>query len=105
MRWLLPLLFAGSALAAESPREIDPNTKIQGGADVRGSSSSAGAGEQTQERSDAEKPPLSSPHGVHTPEKRDSGDAEKDKTISERKPQEREREEASRGESKSAPQQ
>jgi hypothetical protein len=92
MRWLLPLLFAGSALAADSPREIDPNTRIQGGADA-------------ENKIDAEKPPLSTPRSVHTPEKRDSGEADKDKTISERKPQEREREEASRGESKSAPQQ
>jgi hypothetical protein len=94
MRWLLPLLFAGSALAAESPREIDPNTKIEGGA-------------QTENRHEAEKPPLSAPQTVHTPEKRDRdrSDVEKDKAISERKPQERSREDASRGETRSAPQQ
>jgi hypothetical protein len=65
----------GSALAAETPREIDPNTKIQGGADVSGSGSSAGASEQ-RKNTDEEKPR-----------------AEKDKPISERKPQERGREE------------
>ena len=95
MKRILTLLVAGLAFAAtaqERPAEIDPNTKIQGGA-------------HTEERTEAEKPPLSSPQTVRTPEKRDSGDADKDKAISERKPQEREREEASRGESKSAPQQ
>ncbi len=94
MRWLLPLLLlVGPALAAEPSREIDPNTKIQGGAD-------------TEERTEAEKPPLSAPRNARTPEKRESSDsAEKDKTISERKPQEREREGASRGETRSAPQQ
>ena len=94
MRWLLPLLFVGSALAAESPREIDPNTRIEGGA-------------QTENRNEAEKPPLSAPPTVPAPEKRDSdrSDADKDKAISERKPQEREREDASRGETRNAPQQ
>jgi hypothetical protein len=94
MRWLLPLLlfFVGSALAAEPSREIDPNTKIQGGAD-------------TEERTEAEKRPLSEPRTTRIPEKRDNSDAEKDKAISERKPQEREREDASRGETRNAPQQ
>jgi hypothetical protein len=92
MRWLLTFLFIGSALAAESPREIDPNTKIQGGAD-------------TEERTEAEKRPLSEPRTARTPEKRDSSEPDKDKTISERKPQEREREDASRGDTRSAPQQ
>ena len=70
---LLPL----SALAAEKPIDVDPNTKIQGGADVRGSGANAGAGANTEERKkeDAE---------IQKQEK------DKDKPTSERKPREAE---------------
>ena len=37
-------LLSSAAFAAQPPLEIDPNTRIQGGADVRGSGAAAGAG-------------------------------------------------------------
>jgi hypothetical protein len=69
---LLPL----SALAADKPIDIDPNTKIQGGADVRGSGANAGTGANVEEpkKEDAE----------IKPKEKD----EKDKPTSERKPRE-----------------
>ena len=108
MKKLIALFVAGLAFAAtaqERPGEIDPNTKIQGGADVRGSGASAGAGAQTESRTEAEKPPFSAPPAVHSPERIDRSDAAKDKPISERKPQERAREDASQGETAKKPQQ
>jgi hypothetical protein len=69
---LLPL----SALAADKPIDIDPNTKIQGGADVRGSGANAGSGANVEEpkKEDAE---------IKAKEKE-----EKDKPTSERRPRE-----------------
>jgi len=68
--------------------EIDPNTRIQGGADVRGSGANAGATAAPETRIE-DKIPV------------DKRAAEKDKPISERKPQEpeqeREREEPAKG--------
>jgi hypothetical protein len=93
------------AMGAERPVEIDPNTKIQGGADVRGSGANAGAGAQSDNRNrietdksriePAEEPRIHERGNVAGPDK--SG-PEKEKPISERKPQERELEEASKGE-------
>ena len=78
MRSLLFLvLFPLAAIAADKPVEIDPNTKIQGGADVRGSGANAGAGANTEERKkeDAE---------IQAQEQK----RQKDKPTSERKPRE-----------------
>jgi hypothetical protein len=87
--------FALAAAAAEPRIEIDPNTKIQGGADVRSSGANAGAGAQSDDKIES-KPRLEEERGnVAGPDK--SG-PEKDKPISERKPQEREPEDAARGE-------
>jgi len=79
--------FAFAAAAAEPKVEIDPNTKIEGGADVRSSGANAGAGVQPtdiKEQKPAERA-------------QDKGSDDKDKPISERKPQEREPENASKG--------
>ena len=71
---LLPL----SVLAAEKPVDVDPNTKIQGGADVRGSGANAGSGANVEEpkKADAEIKPTEK--------------EEKDKPTTERKPREAE---------------
>jgi len=84
------LLFVGlSALAfgvaaAEPKVEIDPNTKIEGGADARSSGANAGASAQSNDIKEQKPGPGES-------------NEEKDKPISERKPQEREPENASKG--------
>jgi hypothetical protein len=99
MRRFFALVLAAfplAALGAERPVEIDPNTRIQGGADVRGSGANAGAGAQTDNRIETDKSAV----GETGPDK--SG-PEKEKPISERKPQEREAEEASKGETAAPP--
>ena len=91
MRTLAGLLFLGllmPALAQDRRVEVDPNTKIEGGADVRGSGANAGAGAQPDNRSESRTGNVAGP---------DRPDPEKDKPTSERKPQEREREEAAKG--------
>jgi hypothetical protein len=111
MRLLFALLLgmcSFAAFPAESPVDIDPNTKTQGGADVRGSGANAGAGAQTDNRIETEKsqaepadePRIHERGNVAGPDK--SG-PEKDKPVSERKPQEREREGASKGETATTP--
>jgi hypothetical protein len=85
---LLLLALCLPAVAQERRVEVDPNTKIEGGADVRGSGANAGAGAQPDNRSESKTGNVAGP---------DRPDAEKDKPISERKPQEREREEAAKG--------
>ena len=75
------LTLAGLALAApreEARVEVDPNTKIEGGADVHGSGAAA-AGTTTPADEKEQKNPAK-------PEEREP---EKDKPTSERKPQER----------------
>ena len=86
MRWiaLLVSMLAHAALAQERPpADIDPNTKTQGGADVRGSGANAG------EKAEPEKARVEE-------ERREA----KDKPVAERKPREqpRETEEAAKGE-------
>lgn len=71
-----------NAGAQERPPDVDPNTKIEGGADLRGSGAEAGASAVPHDKNDK---------NMTQPEKRDP---EKDKPISERRPQERERQEA-----------
>ena len=93
MKALAGLLFLGlvmPAVAQDRRIEVDPNTKIEGGADVRGSGANAGAGAQPDNKNGSKTGNVAGPPRP---------DPERDKPISERKPQEREREEAARGES------
>ena len=79
------LLAAGPALAQQKPIDIDPNTKTEGGADVRESGARAGARiEDKMERDNR---------------RIDADSAEKDKPVTARKPREEERpsEEAAKG--------
>jgi hypothetical protein len=93
------LAFSLTVLAQPRPIEIDPNTKIEGGADVRESGGNAGAGAhsdnkpQAGERTESE-PRLDERGDVARPEKTDPL---KDKPVSEREPQQRDREEGARG--------
>jgi hypothetical protein len=103
MRTLAGIMLVALAhcAAAQDRVEIDPNTRIQGGADLRGSGANAGAGAQPDSAQPAQ------PEGkLETParvEERgsvagpDRIDPDKDKPISARKPQEREREDAAQG--------
>ena len=79
------MAFVLPAIAQDRRVDIDPNTRIQGGADVRGSGANAGASADAQSDKNEK---------VERPEK---SEPEKDKPISERKPQERAPEDASRG--------
>jgi len=94
---MVMLTLAGPALAApgQEPRgevgaeprlEVDPNTKIEGGADVHGSGAAA-AGTTTPADEKDQKNPAK-------PEQREP---EKDKPTSERRPQEREGEKRESG--------
>ncbi|HWM42082.1 MAG TPA: hypothetical protein VNP36_06560 [Burkholderiales bacterium] len=90
MRAVVGLICVGvvlTALAQEQERrlEIDPNTKIEGGADVRGSGANAGASARPDSKIEDK-----------TPVDERKQEVEKDKPISERKPQEREPEEGAR---------
>ncbi|HEX5768958.1 MAG TPA: hypothetical protein VFX94_12040 [Burkholderiales bacterium] len=90
MQKLLALALALSlqpAMATAPPVEIDPNTRIQGGADPRGSGAAAGAGTPRDSKMDSD--PRIEPPGHNAP-RPDRADTDKDKPISERKPQERE---------------
>ena len=72
---LLPL----SALAAEKPIDVDPNTKIQGGADLRGDSANAGASAPTTAEAKKEDAEI---------QKNQKDKDKPDKPISERRPRE-----------------
>jgi hypothetical protein len=80
-------LLSWEALAAQPPLEIDPNTKIQGGADQRGSSAAAGAGMRRDGKMDTES--RVGPPGNNA-QRPDKIDPDKDRPFSERKPLERE---------------
>jgi hypothetical protein len=91
-------------VSAQNRVEIDPNTKIEGGADVRGSGANAGAGARSDNKIESEsrverrEEPREDERGnVAGP---DRTAAEKDKPVSARKPQERELEDASKGATK-----
>jgi hypothetical protein len=91
-------------VSAQNRVEIDPNTKIEGGADVRGSGANAGAGARSDNKIESEtrvgrrEEPREDERGnVAGP---DPTAAEKDKPVSARKPQERELEDASKGATK-----
>jgi hypothetical protein len=77
-------LLSSGALAAEPPLEIDPNTRIQGGADPRGSGAAAGAGMRRDNKMDTE------PRGNNVP-RPDKSEIDKDKPFAERKPREDDR--------------
>jgi hypothetical protein len=79
-------LLSSAAFAAQPPLEIDPNTRIQGGADVSGSGAAAGAGmrDHKMDTGSRVEPPGNS---VEHPDKSESN---KDHPFSERKPTERE---------------
>ena len=99
---LVLTLFGLAAVAAERPLDIDPNTKTQGGADLRGSGANAGAGAQSDNKietnkSRAEPADESRGHERGNVAGPDKSGPEKDQPISERKPREREPEDASKG--------
>jgi len=92
----LLLLVSSMAIAQERPVEIDPNTKIQGGADVPASAGTAGAGARTDNRMESE-PRVEQRGEVAGP---DRARVEKEKPISARKPEEpRPEDDAAKGES------
>lgn len=78
--------FVHAAFAAAPPLEIDPNTRIQGGADPRSSGAAAGAGTSRDHKMDTG--PRVEPPGNNV-ERPDKGESNKDQPISERKPTER----------------
>ena len=85
MRFLAVLLLVTQMVfAQERPTEIDPNTKIQGGADVPASAGTAGAGARTDNRRESE-PRVEQRGEVAGP---DRARIDKEKPISARKPEE-----------------
>jgi hypothetical protein len=107
MRRIAFLFFTMIALAlsaAEAPIDVDPNTKTEGGADLRGSGANAGSGARTDDKIDdgarvmRPEPPRPAERGdIAGP---DAAAAQKEKPISARKPRETELEEASKGATK-----
>jgi hypothetical protein len=91
---LLLVLFLQAASAAPPPVEMDPNTRIQGGADIRGSGAAAGAGVRRDDKMDTE--PRAEPPGSNV-QRPDKIEPDKDRPISERKPRERDRQDAGTG--------
>ena len=75
--------------------DIDPNTKIQGGADLRGSGANAGAGATSDNKPQPDERLESVPRVDERGElaRPDNTDPRKDKPIGAREPQQREREE------------
>ena len=81
------LAIAAPVTGQQRPADIDANTKIEGGADVRGSGANAGVETKQEVERHSEDP---------QPEK---AEREKDKPVSARQPlEERERESAAKGE-------
>lgn len=80
----LLLLLAPMASAQERPTDIDPNTKIQGGADLPSSAGTAGAGARTDNRMESE-PRVEQRGEVAGP---DRARIDQEKPISARKPEE-----------------
>ena len=78
------LLIAPVAWAQERPSEMDPNTKIQGGADVPASAGAAGVGARTDNRMQSE-PRVEQRGEVAGP---DRARIDQEKPISARKPEE-----------------
>ncbi len=84
LMFVIALSASGLAAAQQRPVEIDPNTKIQGGADLPGSGAAAGAGARSDNKPDADPRPAERRRDVTQPEK----ERQADKPISERKPYE-----------------
>ena len=82
------LLAATAAFAQQRPAEIDPNTKIEGGADPRGSGARAGAQPRANPETDAR------PQGREVGVEPQKIDPKEDRPISARKPQDVDRERA-----------
>ena len=78
----LLLSWATVAPAQQRPPEIDPNTKIEGGADLRSSGANAGTGASRDERTKIEK--TRAP--AREEQRADRSDAEKDRPMSDRNP-------------------
>ena len=90
-------LAASVVFADERPVEIDQNTKIQGGADVRGSGANAGAGARSDNKVESEQRSGEDRcRDVAQPEKMERRE---DKPISERRPSEAEPQAPARGDS------
>ena len=87
--FVFAMILSEMAGGQQRPVEIDPNTKIQGGADLPGSSAAAGAGS----RSDSK--PTAGPRANDDDRRRDVAEPEKgtrpeDKPFTARKPSEQE---------------
>ena len=79
-------LAAFAAYADERPVEIDQNTRIQGGADVRGSGAHAGAGARSDNK--VEGAPRAGEDARRDVAEPDKGERLQDRPISERRPRE-----------------
>ena len=92
------LALAGfAAFADERPVEIDQNTKIQGGADVRGSGANAGAGARSDDKVEGEqRRGEDRRRDVAQP---DQMERREDRPISERRPRQAEPQDPARGDS------
>jgi hypothetical protein len=88
-------LAACAALAEERPVEIDQNTKIQGGADVRGSGAHAGAGASSDNKVEGE--PRTTEDTRRDVTEPDKAERREDRPISERRPREPEPQSPARG--------
>ena len=88
-------LAAVAVFAEERPVEIDQNTKIQGGADVRGSGAHAGAGARSDSK--VEGGPRANEDARRDVAEPDKAERLEDKPISERRPREPEPQNPARG--------
>ena len=88
-------LAAFAVFAEERPVEIDQNTKIQGGADVRGSGAHAGAGARSDNR--VESGPRTTEDPRRDVAEPDKAERREDRPISERRPREPEPQSPARG--------
>lgn len=84
---VISLVLVLPAAAQDRSADIDPNTKIQGGADLRGSGAGAGA------TSDNKPPPEEKIESVPRIDEPENTDLRKDKPVSAREPQQGERDE------------
>jgi hypothetical protein len=92
----LPLTLPFTLCAAEqAPIDVDPNTKTEGGADLRGSGANAGSGARSDDK--VEDGTRMERREAPRPAERDAAAEDKDKPISARKPREPELEDASKG--------
>ena len=88
-------LAALAAFAQERPVEIDQNTKIQGGADVRGSGAHAGAGARSDNK--VEGAPRAGEDARRDAAQPDKAERLEDQPSSERRPREPEPQSPARG--------